>query len=146
MSKPSLIFAPGAWYPDTAFDPAIELLKQHGYENCHTVGFPSIQQATTVKGLELDIAAVRALVTREADAGREVIVVSHSWAGLPVSSALDGLSKEEREEAGKAGGVIRLVFVAAFIPNIGESLIGAFGGTPPPWYVYDVSLFYLRSV
>lgn len=141
MAKPSLIFAPGAWYPPTAFDPIISTLKEHGYANCHTVAFPSVQQASTVKGLEPDIGAVRALVAQEAEAGRDVIVVSHSWSGLPVSSALDGLSKEEREEEGKSGGVVRLVFVASFIPNIGESLIGAFGGTPPPWYVRDVSFF-----
>ncbi|KAA8647711.1 hypothetical protein EYZ11_000174 [Aspergillus tanneri] len=136
MAKPALIFAPGAWYPPTAFNPIIEKLTPHGY-TCDTVAFPSIQQKPAVQDLHQDIDAVRSLVETKADAGKDVIVVSHSWSGLPVNSALDGLSKAEREQDGKAGGVIRLVFISAFIPEIGQSLIGAFGGTPPEWYIRD---------
>ncbi|KAJ5579809.1 uncharacterized protein N7459_005794 [Penicillium hispanicum] len=134
MLKPTLILAPGAWYPPTAFDPLIERLD--GY-TCHKIAFPSVQQATTVTDLQPDIASVRARVEQEAAAGRDVVVVSHSWSGLPVNSALDGLGKAEREAAGQQGGVTKLVFLSAFIPDVGESLIGAFGGTPPDWYVRD---------
>lgn len=135
MSKPTLIFAPGAWYPPTAFDPLIAKLPDY---TCHTIAFPAIQQATTVTDLQLDISAVRTLVEREADAGRDVVIVLHSWAGLPVNSALDGLSKDAREKEGKEGGVVRLVFIAAFIPELGESLVNALGG-PAEWFVRDVS-------
>ncbi|PYH78200.1 hypothetical protein BO82DRAFT_435148 [Aspergillus uvarum CBS 121591] len=134
MAKPTFIFAPGAWYPSTAFDPAIEKLP--GYR-CHTVAFPSIQQATTVQDLHPDINAVRSLVQQEADEGHDIIVVSHSWSGLPVNSALDGLGKAEREAAGRSGGVIKLVFLAAFLPEVGQSLLGAFGGQAPEWYIHD---------
>ncbi|OJK00926.1 hypothetical protein ASPACDRAFT_117534 [Aspergillus aculeatus ATCC 16872] len=134
MAKPTLIFAPGAWYPPTAFDPVIEKLP--GYR-CHTVAFPSIQQATTVQDLHSDINIVRSLVQQEADNGHDILVVSHSWSGLPVNSALDGLGKAKREVAGKSGGVIKLVFLAAFLPEVGESLLGAFGGLAPEWYIHD---------
>ncbi|KAJ5891578.1 uncharacterized protein N7473_007806 [Penicillium subrubescens] len=136
MAKPTIVFAPGAWYPPTVFDGITKKLNEHGY-NCHTIAFPSIQQATTVQDLRPDIAAVRAIVEPEVNAGREVIIVSHSWSGLPVASALDGLERSDLENAGKKGGVIKLVYLAAFIPQVGESLISAFGGTPPPWYVLD---------
>lgn len=76
----------------------------------------------------------------ECDDGHEVVVVSHSWSGLPVNSALDGLSKSERESDGqKRGGVVKIIFLSAFIPDVGQSLIAAFGGTPPNWYIRDVS-------
>jgi len=32
-----------------------------------------------------------------------------------------------------------MIFISAFIPEVGESLIGAFGGVPPDWYDRDVS-------
>ncbi|KAJ5681902.1 alpha/beta-hydrolase [Penicillium maclennaniae] len=111
MSKPTFIFAPGAWYPPTAFNPLIEKLDDY---TCHTVAFPSIQQSTTVQDLQPDIDSVRTIV--------------------------NGLSKTEREKKGKKGGVVKLVFIAAFIPQIGESLISAFGGTPPPWYIRDAQV------
>lgn len=143
MSKPTLIFAPGAWYPQTIFDPIIEKLPDY---RSHSVAFPSVHEASSVTDLRPDIDAVRSLVQREADEGNEIVVIAHSWAGLPVSSALEGLSKTEREQAGQNGGVVKLLFIAAFLPNIGESLIGAFGGIPPPWYELDVSLHVLITL
>jgi hypothetical protein len=136
MSNPTLIFAPGAWYPSTAFDPIFPKLSDY---KCRSIAFPSITRAFEVKDLEPDTQAVRAAVQEEVDAGQDVVVIAHSWAGLPVNSALDELSKLEREAAGLQGGVVKLIFIAAFLPQIGEGLIGAFGGTPPPWYVIDVS-------
>lgn len=138
MAKPTLIFAPGAWYPPTAFDPLIEKLASDGYK-CYTVAFPSIQQATEVKDLSLDIAAIRAFAEPAADAGEEVVLVVHSWAGLPVSSALEGLSRTHREKDGKTGGVIKICYISAFIPEVGQSLLDAVGGVPPDWWIHDVS-------
>ncbi|KAJ0422467.1 Alpha/beta hydrolase fold-1 [Aspergillus carlsbadensis] len=131
--KPTLIFAPGAWYPATAFTPLTTLLEPHGYA-CHTVAFPSIQQATSVTDLSADIAAVRSLVEPEVQKGNDVVIVVHSWAGLPVNSALEGLTKVAN---GSGGGVVKLIFISAFIPELGQSLVSAFGGEPAPWYVRD---------
>ncbi|KAJ5621315.1 hypothetical protein N7528_006098 [Penicillium herquei] len=133
-SNPTLIFCPGAWYPPTAFEPLIAHFPDHA---THTVAFPSIQQATSVQDLQPDIYALRTLVEQEARAGKDVVVISHSWSGLPVNSALDGLSKGERQTAGETGGVSKLIFISAFIPDVGESLIGAFGGVAPDWYDRD---------
>ncbi|KAJ5980366.1 hypothetical protein N7481_007664 [Penicillium waksmanii] len=134
MSKPALIFAPGAWCPPTIFDSLIEKLDDY---DCHTVSFPSVQDPKTVQDLEPDIAAVRSLVEKAADVGQDVFVVAHSWAGVPVNSALDGVAKYERESSGKRGGVVRIIFISAVIPALGESLVGLFGGAPPPWFVRD---------
>ncbi|KAL2826800.1 alpha/beta-hydrolase [Aspergillus cavernicola] len=131
--KPTLIFAPGAWYPPTAFNPVIALLNTHGYTS-HTVAFPSIQQATTVTDLSDDIAAVRALIEPEVQAGRDVVLIVHSWAGLPVNSALEGL---EKSKSSGGGGVVKIIFISAFLPEIGQSLVAAFGGEPAEWYVMD---------
>ncbi|KAJ5429975.1 hypothetical protein N7491_006991 [Penicillium cf. griseofulvum] len=60
-------------------------------------------QPTSVIDLQPDIDAVRAIAQQEADASQDIVIIAHSWAGLPVSSALDGLSKSEREAAGQKG-------------------------------------------
>lgn len=140
MSNPTLIFCPGAWYPTSAFDPLIEKLPEY---TTHTVALPSIQQATTVKDLQPDIKAIRDIVESECDAGHDVVVVSHSWSGLPVNSALDGLSKSERGGNGQKGGVVKIIFLSAFIPDVGQSLIASFGGTAPDWYIMDVGVIFL---
>ena len=80
--------------------------------------------------------------------GREVIVVSHSYSGLPVSSALDGLGRIEREKNGMAGGVIKIIYLAAFLGKKGQSVMQVFGGQSPPWLKYDVSSLsvYLKTL
>ncbi|KAL4892365.1 Alpha/beta hydrolase fold-1 [Aspergillus ambiguus] len=136
MAKPVLIFAPGAWHLPTAFDPLVTQLRADGYP-CDTVAFPSIQHAREVTDLSADIAAVRALVEPAVAAGQDVVIVAHSWAGVPVNSALEGLSKTHRAQNGAPGGVVRTCFISAFLPVVGESVLGAAGGTPPDWWVFD---------
>ncbi|KAF5865066.1 hypothetical protein ETB97_005307 [Aspergillus alliaceus] len=92
--------APGAWYPPTALDPLIAKLTSHGYI-CKTVPFPSVQQSVEVKGLIADVNAVRGLVEPAVNAGQDVIVISHSWSGLPVNSTLEGLGQAERQGQNK---------------------------------------------
>ncbi|OOG00094.1 hypothetical protein ASPCADRAFT_161612 [Aspergillus carbonarius ITEM 5010] len=134
--NPTLILTPGAWYPPTAFDPLIAKLPTY---TCHAVAFPSIQNAPHIQDLQPDIETVRSLIEKEADAGNDIVIISHSWSGLPVNSALTSLSKESRQKEGKTGGVVKLIFISAFIPEVGESLIAAFGGEAPEWYVRDVT-------
>jgi hypothetical protein len=57
---------------------------------------------------------------------------------LAVSGALDGLSRTHRQKSGQAGGVAKLIFISAFIPDVGQSLIQAFGGQAPEWNIRDL--------
>ena len=47
--------------------------------------------------------------------GKEVVLVMHSYSGGPGAMAASGLSIAERHAAGQTGGIIRLVFIAAFL-------------------------------
>lgn len=67
------------------------------------------------------------------DAGKEVVVVMHSYGGVVGTEALHGLGLENRKTAGNAGGVKRMIFLTAFIPQLGQSLAGIFGGKLPPF-------------
>jgi hypothetical protein len=55
---------------------------------------------------------------------------------LPVCSALDGLSKIERENEGKKTAVTKLAFVTAFLVEEGISLEMTVGGKPEPWWTF----------
>jgi hypothetical protein len=88
-------------------------------------------QKPAVKDLQPDIDALRSAVLKEADAGNDVMVVRHSWSSIVVCGGLEGLIKEERKKEGKEGGVVKLAFLAGFVPPENVSLIKAFGGSPP---------------
>ena len=51
--------------------------------------------------------------------GKDVILILHSYAGIPGCSALKDMSKKEREAGNKKGGVTGLLFVAALLTPVG---------------------------
>jgi hypothetical protein len=88
--------------------------------------------------MEPDIAAVRDVIISELDAGKNVVVMVHSWAGLPVNFALYGFSKLEREKQSKPRAVLKIIYSNTFLVKDGESLVSSFGAEPP-WFILDVS-------
>ncbi|KAL2072510.1 hypothetical protein VTL71DRAFT_11853 [Oculimacula yallundae] len=132
MSKPSIVFCHGAWHQPSFFNKIIAILEPLGYK-CVTFSFPATGNVPAVKSLDDDIAAVRSVVLKEIDAGADVMVSAHSWGGIPTCSALDGLSKAERQQNGKPGGVVKLAFVSSFMLPENTSLADAIGGAPPFW-------------
>ncbi|MCJ1415118.1 hypothetical protein MMC32_001449 [Xylographa parallela] len=70
--------------------------------------------------------------------GKDVILVAHSYSGMPSAAAAVGLSKAERTAAGQPGGIIGLIWVAAIIAHPGDSLKTLMGGQFGSWCVIDV--------
>lgn len=122
MAKPVIVLAPGAWHPVSCFDNLIAFLTAAGYET-QTIVFPAVYHAAEIKepSLELDIAAVRAVVEPLAQAGRDVVLVMHSWGGFPGSSALQELTQTVRH----------LVYMAAFVPAVGQRIVDLAETAPP---------------
>lgn len=118
MSKPILVCIPGPSHPAVVFDPLKAALSLHGY-TAIPINLPSIGGNPPTYDFTEDVLAIRNLVTQIADSGADVIVVMHSWGGLAGCEALRGLGKEERARSGLRGGVSRLVFIMAWIPQEG---------------------------
>jgi hypothetical protein len=78
-------------------------------------------------------------VLKELDVGRDVMVHAHSWAGIPVCSALEGFSRAERQKDGKDGAVVKLTFVSSFVLQEGVSLQDFVGGYKDSCIKYKVS-------
>jgi hypothetical protein len=67
------------------------------------------------------------------DESKEVLVIAHSYGGNVVSQAVDKeFAKEVRQREGSSGGVIRIVYMCAFLIPLGQSAASTFGGGPPP--------------
>jgi len=50
----------------------------------------------------------------------------HSGGSVGGSEAVRGLSKKEREAEGKAGGVVRLVYIGILLPEAGKTMYETF--------------------
>jgi pimeloyl-ACP methyl ester carboxylesterase len=137
-TKPTIVFVPGAWHLPESFEAVASHLTNAGYD------YEGIHKPSCTKGPDFpktfdpDVEAVRTAIVKAADAGNEVIVVMHSYGGLPGSEATKGLSKEDRAKDGKKGGVTRLIYITAFALPEGVSLMSAGGGKVAPWCIEEV--------
>lgn len=140
MSKPSIVIIPGAWQKPAAFAGIVDLLNETGYPTVH-VPLPTVGGTETpLAGLDDDVAAVRAVLAPLVEQhARDVVLIGHSSGGISMSAVAEGLDAASRTAAGKTGGVVRCVYLAAFVLPKGQSLLGMLGGQPLPWMVLEVS-------
>jgi alpha-beta hydrolase superfamily lysophospholipase len=141
-SKPTIVIVivPGAWQLISCFAPFAGLLKSKGFDT-EVVDMPSVGGTQLpLTGLAEDIEAVRTVVQPLVEAGREVLLLTHSAGGVSGGGAVKGLDARTRKEAGLPGGVVRVIYMAAFMVPKGSSLLQMLGGKPAPWMVVEVSI------
>ncbi|KAH8886243.1 alpha/beta-hydrolase [Thozetella sp. PMI_491] len=126
MAKPSIVFIPGSYTPLRVYQSLFEAISKEGYEidGIHppTVG-PSSGEGANCPAPSMydDAAAIAQHVEKLADQGKDVIVMGHSYAGVPMSQCTEGLGKAERSARGKSGGIVQLAYMACLVPAIGHS-------------------------
>ncbi|KAF2160578.1 hypothetical protein M409DRAFT_59835 [Zasmidium cellare ATCC 36951] len=133
-SNTTIIFVPGAWHPASCWDKVAKHLEQAGF-NTDLVDLPSVGPPEHLKGFEPDVEEVRRHVIAAGDAGQKVVLVCHSYGGLPTTQSVEGLDLKTRQTRGQPGGIVHLVYCCSFVIPEGESLIGAFGGNDLPWFI-----------
>lgn len=108
--KPTVVLVHGAFADSTSWNGVVKKLKREGY--------PVVAAASPLRGLSSDAAYVKELL---AGIDGPVVLAGHSYGGAVISNAAYGSEK-----------VKALVYVAAFVPDEGESaldLAGRFEGS-----------------
>lgn len=132
--KPVIVFVPGAFSRPSDYDLVSNPLREAGYE-VHVVHHTSSPDVLTepTPGMYDDADNIHRLVETLADEGKDVVIVMHSYGGLPGTQACEGLSRAERLHASKLGGIVRLLYVGAAIAPVGSSMAGVLRtGMPLP--------------
>ncbi|KAL8867436.1 MAG: hypothetical protein Q9174_005668 [Haloplaca sp. 1 TL-2023] len=108
-------------------------LQNNGY-NTQTFGLVTVNNPTLT--IQDDAAALieEVLSPLIEDQNKDIVLYLHSYAGFPGSAAIKGFSKAERLVVGKQGGILGLIYQAAFIPQTGLSLLDMKGGKYPAWH------------
>ena len=137
-SKPSLVVVPGAWHHPDAYETFVSHLVKAGFPTVVTK-LPSCdtQQPESTSCLtDAEAVSKQILALIDTD-GKDVVVVCHSYGGIPAASAASGLSKRARTNEGKNGGVIGLVYITAFVVPKNLSLLDVMGGKHAPYVDAD---------
>lgn len=131
MTLPTVVFIPGAWHTPEYYEKVIDILRGQGYSTS-TVRLPSVGGVSTMFD---DAAAIRKTVSTLADEGKKIILVMHSYGGIPGSESAKGLAWKTRQQKGKSGGIVSLVYLCAHLVKEGMSVNGMANGTEWPSFL-----------
>ncbi|KAI1270037.1 alpha/beta-hydrolase [Xylariaceae sp. FL1019] len=113
MGKPVFVLLHGAWHSPKCWSRLIAELDATG----HTAVAPSLPSSGSVPptpdcagDIQVIQKTVSGLVTEH-----NVVIVAHSFSGMTAGTALYGLDKESCLAKGLKGGVVRLVYICAFL-------------------------------
>lgn len=141
MTNPTFVLVPGSWHTPEAYSTVVHNLESHGYPAV-SVALPSNGAKPAHTNFDGDTQAIRStLATLIEEEGKEVILVLHSYAGMPGGEAARDLGSTTRRESGLKGGIVRLVYLMAVAMQEGFQLPTA----DPLWWMKlnaEVSLGY----
>ncbi|KAI1470489.1 alpha/beta-hydrolase [Daldinia caldariorum] len=113
MSKPIFVLLHGAWHTPQCWDILIYTLNELGY-SAVAPALPSSGSIPPTPDWSKDVETISNTV-EDLVKENDVVVVMHSFSGMTGGMALGGLGKETRAAKGLKGGVIRLIYLAAFL-------------------------------
>ncbi|KAF2489457.1 alpha/beta-hydrolase [Lophium mytilinum] len=127
-TNPTILIVPGSFSPPYFYTPISDSLRAAGYDT-YVIYLPSIGRKPGPAPTMLDDAAYIAdAATKVADEGKDILLVAHSYGGIPATQAIKGLAKTQRKQAGKAGGIVRLAYLSALAPLVGGTAGAALEG------------------
>ncbi len=139
-SKPTVVFMPGSCHTPHHFVDLIATLQQAGYPVSCTQLASVDSPDPHACDMSKDILAVQQQILRPLiDKGQDVLLVAHSVAGYAGGAAALGLSKTVGTAAGKRGGILGVVFIAAFLSyRDAKPFLKLTNGSWPSEYTVDV--------
>jgi len=142
---PTLVLVHGSWHGPICYDPIVKLLQGKHKLKCIAITLPSTtgNPDATFKD---DLDAARDAISSETNAGRDVIVIAHSYGGMVGSSAIKGFARPrhavETSPSATTGHVVGLILIATGCNLTGVAFMDPFFGHPPPsWRVNKATGF-----
>ncbi|KAI1082914.1 Alpha/beta hydrolase fold-1 [Whalleya microplaca] len=131
--NPMILLVTGSWHQPWHYRKWIEQINMLGYE-CICNENASNGEGQSNVTWEDDVRCIHDTVIPLFELGREVVIVAHSYGGIPACAATQGLGLSERTAEGLRGGFRHIMFLAAFaIPERGMDLVKTLGGALPDW-------------
>ena len=139
--KPSVVIVHGAWHTPEHYQEVVGHLNRNGFDDVQCPRLPSATETLPLPAtanLEHDTIVIKNTIKLLVEAGRDVVVLMHSYGGVAGNNSLDGLLEPQRKARGLTGGVTHLVYTAAFVQHAGSRLVDPFDGNMMPWLDEDV--------
>lgn len=86
MSQPTIVIVPGACQPPSLYVPFTKALEAQSVPTV-VVSLPSVGASPGLKDFAADVPLIRQIVTSLLDKEKDVVVLMHSYGGIPGSAA-----------------------------------------------------------
>lgn len=131
--KSTIVIVPGSFSPSSLYEPLLSALSALNL-SVICIDLPSIgrRAGAPPATMQDDANHIRSVVCKLADEGKNIVLVMHSYGGIPGTESVSGVTREEREKKGKIGGVVRLFYFAALVPPVGKSQSDLLPNSAPP--------------
>ncbi|TAQ83064.1 hypothetical protein B7494_g8612 [Chlorociboria aeruginascens] len=134
MPPLSILLIPGAFGTPEFYHPLTTAVTLHGL-SIRALHLPSVLQnvdhlSAPPPTMHDDAAFIARETEQLADAGHHVLLIAHSYGGVPMTESVRGLEKTARLRQGKKGGVVRLAYMTALVVAVGTSAGEALADAP----------------
>ncbi|KAJ4244205.1 hypothetical protein NW762_014587 [Fusarium torreyae] len=138
MESPTLVIVPGSFAPAKLYRGFTESLARHGIDS-RVVDTPSVgrQGVLPPQTMSDDADEIIRVVSRLIGQGKEVVLMAHSYGGIPATQSLGKLSQKVREAQGKEGGIRKIIYVASILLQAGTANLDAFGSNLPDYLTVE---------
>ncbi|KFY45646.1 hypothetical protein V494_00844 [Pseudogymnoascus sp. VKM F-4513 (FW-928)] len=127
-TKPTILIVPGSFSAASHYDMLVNTLHNLSY-SAVVDDLPSASRLPPAPAASMadDAAHFHGIAESLADKGHDIVIVTHSYGGIPGTEAARGLAKADRQAEGKKGGVVRLVYLTSIVPPVGGSQVSMMG-------------------
>ncbi|KAF5670026.1 hypothetical protein FHETE_4709 [Fusarium heterosporum] len=138
MSSPTVVIVPGSFAPPKHYRLFTESLERHDIDS-RVIETPSVGRRDPLppQTMSDDAAAVEKVVTELLDEGKEVVLMTHSYGGIPGTQSLGKLSRKARKAQEKEGGIDIIIYLASVVLQPGVCNMDAFGAAMPDFVTID---------
>lgn len=136
-AKPTIIIVAGAWHGLIHIAPLTTALSSQKYP---TIPLALTTSGNSDKNLTDDIAMITSHLEEViGKQGKDVILVLHSFGGVPGCAAAGPFVRSARKKQDQKGGIMAILFIAAFAVPKGMTFLQTLGGKHAPFVVEEVT-------
>ncbi|KAF7376444.1 AB hydrolase-1 domain-containing protein [Mycena sanguinolenta] len=131
-TKPTVVFVPGVFHTPVHAEVLVECLRTKGYPT-EVVSHPTIGTLAASAPPNADAAHLRQVLEELVNnQQKEIILLCHSYGGVPGSQSVNGLEISSRARASQKGGIVKTIFLSAVIPREGDTVVQTLVGSEIP--------------
>ncbi|KAJ6508716.1 Alpha/beta hydrolase fold-1 [Mycena sanguinolenta] len=140
IAKPTFVLVTGIALTPVHTQALAKSLREKGYPT-EAISHPTIGALAATAPPNADATNLRRVLEKLVNTEqKDVVLFCHAYGGMVGSQSVNGLERSARTKAGRKGGIVKVIFLSAILPQEGESMLqisGEVGIATQEWMDMD---------